>query len=147
MKFLIIRHADAVEQDHGSDEARHLTARGRAAARAVGERLRKEGLVFDAMLTSPLVRAVQTAELVVQGARFGGEVVAVTALAPGGSIRQAAEALKGEGAVVAAVGHEPSISALAGHLSGRSGHPPMKKAQVVVIDKGKLVAVLDPEGR
>jgi phosphohistidine phosphatase len=144
MKFLLIRHAHAIDQEAGiPDDARHLTATGRAAALAVGERLRREGHAFDALVTSPLVRAVQTAELVASAARYTGEVIAVTALAPGHSIRKAAEALDGLGEVVAAVGHEPSISALAAHLAGRSSHPPLKKAQVVVIDRGKVVAVLD----
>src|SRR5688572_23248704 len=145
MKFLLIRHADAIDQDHGPDEARHLTARGRQAARAVGERLRREGLAFDAMVTSPLARAVQTAELLAQGARYTGVVLTQLSLAPGHSVRRAAEDLEGHGAVVAVVGHEPTISALAAHLGGRASHPPMKKAQVVVIDRGKIVSVLDPE--
>src|SRR5262245_17528912 len=144
MKLLLIRHAHAIDRgdkgaDDLTDEARYLTARGREVALAMGERLHAAGYRFDAMLTSPLTRAVQTAELVAQGARYRGDVVALMTLAPDHSVKKAARDLEGAGAVVGVVGHEPSISALAGHLLGRA-HAPMRKAQVVVIEDGKQLA-------
>ena len=146
MKVLLIRHAHAVDQDGpGPDEARHLTARGRSVARRVGERLLAKGIHIDALVTSPLVRAVQTAELVAHGARYGGEIEALVALEPGASPRQVAAALAKLGDVVAAVGHEPGLSVLAALLAGRASHPPLKKAQVVIVDGGKLVGSLDPD--
>jgi phosphohistidine phosphatase len=144
MKVLLIRHAHAIDQDHGlPDDARYLTGKGRRAARVLGERLRREGLVPDVVVTSPLTRAVQTAELLAQAVGFQGEVTVLVELSPEGSPRRAAAALEWLGAVVAAVGHEPTISATAAHLGGRSSHPPMKKAQAVVVARGKIVAVLD----
>jgi phosphohistidine phosphatase len=146
MKVLLIRHAHAIDQDGPApDEARHLTARGRALARKVGERLRAEGIHIDVLLTSPLVRAVQTAELVAIGARYGGEIEALPALEPGASPRKTAAKLAERGEVVAAVGHEPGLSVLAALLAGRASHPPLKKAQVVIVDGGKLVGSLDPD--
>ena len=146
VKVLLIRHAHAVDGVEGMpDEARHLTAVGRAIARKVGERLHADGIVFDAMVTSPLVRAVQTAELVAQAARYGGEIECVTALAPGESPRHAAHELEGRGAAVAAIGHEPSISALAALFAGKKSHPGLRKGQVLIFDEGRLVYSLDPD--
>src|SRR5262249_9528193 len=71
MKVLLIRHTHAVDGDEAlDDEARWLTAKGRTLARAVGARLRDDEIVPDAIVTSPLVRAVQTAELVARGLKF-----------------------------------------------------------------------------
>lgn len=146
MKVILIRHAHAVEDlDAHSDDSRHLTVRGRGTARKVGERLRADGIAFDALVTSPLVRAVQTAELVAQGARYGGEIEAVVALGPGGGVRRAAEELQGRGEAVVAVGHEPSISALAAHLTGRSSHAALRKGQVLIVEGGRVVYSLDPD--
>lgn len=146
MKVLLIRHAHAIDHEGSApDEARHLTSRGRAVARKVGERLRAQGIHIDMLVTSPLVRAVQTAELVAIGARYGGEIEALPALEPGASPRKAAALLAERGEVVAAVGHEPGLSVLAALLAGRASHPPLKKAQVVIVDGGKLVGSLDPD--
>jgi phosphohistidine phosphatase len=146
MKVLLIRHAHAADQDRAlPDAARHLTRRGRDLARRLGARLRAEGIVFDALVSSPLVRAVQTAELVAQGAGYEGEVSALPALAPDGSPHRVAADLEGVGAAVAVVGHEPSISHLAAVLLGRASHAAFKKGQLVIIVDGKVAATIDPE--
>jgi phosphohistidine phosphatase len=146
MRVLLLRHAHAVEPDDGlPDEARWLTPHGRRVARAVGERLRSEGLLFDAAISSPLVRAVQTAELVAQGAGYQGPIVATAALAPGFSARIGAVALEGAGASVLVVGHEPSISQLVGFLAGSTGGGPFRKAQVVIVDDGRIAGTIDPD--
>jgi phosphohistidine phosphatase len=146
MKVVLIRPTPAVDPHlAASDASRHLTARGRALARKVGERLKRDGVSFDVIVTSPLVRAVQTAELVAQAAGYDGEIRAVVALAPDGSVRRAVEELEGAGAAVVAVGHEPSISALAAHLGGRSSHPSLRKGQALVFDEGRLVTSIDPD--
>ncbi len=146
MKVVLIRHAHAVDQHAATtDDSRHLTLRGRDVARRVGERLRADGVVYDAMVTSPLVRAVQTAELVAQGARYGGEIEAIVALAPGGTVRRVVEELEGRGAAVVAVGHEPGISAMAAHLAGRHSHPSLRPGQVLIFEAGRLVYSLDPD--
>ena len=146
MKVLLIRHAHAVDQDDRiDDEARWLTAKGRALARAVGERLRDDEIAVDAIFSSPLVRAVQTAELVARGLKFHGLVEVVPALAPAGSVRRAAQELDGRGDLVVAVGHEPGISALAAHLVGR-GVAAFRKGQALLVDDGRVVYTLDPEG-
>ena len=147
MKVLLIRHAQAIDlEDHDdlTDDARWLTAKGRAVARQVGERLREDEIAPAVIVSSPLVRAVQTAELVARGLKFQGVVEVVPALAPDGSVRRAAAEIEERGALVAAVGHEPAISALAAYLVGR-GVAAFRKGQAIVIDDGRVVYTLDPE--
>jgi phosphohistidine phosphatase len=145
MKVLLIRHTHAVDGDENlDDDSRWLSAKGRALARAVGARLREDEIVPDAIVTSRLVRAVQTAELVARGLKFQGVVEVVPDLAPDGSVRRAAKEIEERGALVAAVGHEPGISALAAHLVGR-GVAGFRKGQALVIDDGRVVYTLDPD--
>ncbi len=145
MKVLLIRHTHAVDGDEGiDDEARWLTAKGRALARQVGERLRDDEIEPDLIVTSPLVRAVQTAELVARGLKHRGVVEVVPALAPDGSVRRAAADLEARAGLVAAVSHEPAISALAAHLVGR-GVTAFRKGQALLVDDGRVVYALDPE--
>jgi phosphohistidine phosphatase len=109
-----VRHAEAAS---GSpDELRPLTAEGRAQARSLGERLRSEGVDPSAILTSPLLRARETGELLAQ------ELDAVTAvderLAPGATAERVAEAAAERGGTVIAVAHQPDCSQIAAALSG-----------------------------
>jgi phosphohistidine phosphatase len=88
VKVFLVRHAHAVDEDARlSDADRFLSVRGRETARRVAERLKEAGVTFDALLTSPLVRAVQTAELLAAVLAPGELVAAWPALAPGGSLR------------------------------------------------------------
>src|SRR5919198_3484467 len=62
MKLYFLRHADALE---GTDDAaRPLSAHGKKEAREVGRFLKRAGIEFDAAYSSPLIRARQTAEIV-----------------------------------------------------------------------------------
>ena len=146
MKVYLIRHAHAVDEGARLDDAhRYLTARGRKVAREAGARLLAHGATFDAVLTSPLVRAVQTAELLAERLGYLGEIVALPALAGGVPPRVAAEGLAARGVAVAVVGHEPGISALGALLLGRPSFPPFKKGQVSLIEDGRAVWYLDPD--
>jgi phosphohistidine phosphatase len=146
VKIYLVRHAHAV--DGGSrtnDEGRWLTAEGRTVARRVGARLRADGVSLDLILVSPLVRAVQTAELIAQGMEWTGPVEVLACLAPSGSARVAASEVAARGVTVAVVGHEPNMSALGAHLANHAHFPGFKKAQVCLVDNGKLLMTLDPD--
>jgi phosphohistidine phosphatase len=146
VKIYVIRHSRAVEPGPWmSDDARWLDARGREVAAAVGAKLRERGVAFDALVTSPLVRAVQTAELVAAAAGYAGIIEAVPALAPGGPTRAVVEDLSARGAAVAAVGHEPSISALVAALAGRAKVAGLRPCQVVLVEDGAIAWSLDPD--
>ena len=143
MRLVLVRHAVAVPASPAlSDDARYLSPPGREAARALGARLRAEAVALDAILASPLVRAVQTAELLAAAVGFAGLVEATDLLGPGGSIQRAADLAETRGAAVALVGHEPAISALAAFLTGRPSFPPFRPAQAVLVDDGREVLAI-----
>lgn len=133
----LIRHADAVAADvAGSDPHRWLSSRGREAARGLARLLREREVELDAVVTSPLPRAVQTAELVADGTDFLGEIEVLPSLAPGAHPRRTAEALPERGLSIAVVGHEPSISMLGALLLGKPSFPPFRTAQACAIENG-----------
>ncbi len=81
MRVTLIRHAEAGD-DAPRDESRALTSRGRADARRLGRALARRGVRFTAIVTSPLVRAVQTAEIVAAATEYRGRMTATDLLQP-----------------------------------------------------------------
>jgi phosphohistidine phosphatase len=125
MRLLIVRHAEAAS---GSpDDLRPLTPEGREHARAVGDRLRKEGFAADAVLSSPLLRARETAEALGLGAPEVDD-----RLAPGASPFDVRDAAAGRGETVVVVGHQPDCSKAVAALSGgeEPAFPPCAHALV-----------------
>lgn len=123
MNLILIRHAEAVS--HGapgiaSDEDRPLTDNGRAQARALAEAMQKRQYRPDALATSPLVRAVQTAEEMAAVWGLSPEnVLHCDHLAPGGRRRKLSKFLLSlTGSTIALVGHQPDIEELTGWLIG-----------------------------
>ena len=112
MHLLIVRHAAAAPGN--PDELRPLTPTGRDQAQRLGESLRAEGIVPDAVLSSPLRRARETAE-----ALGLGEPEVDERLAPGASPTDMSEAAHGRGETVIVVGHQPDCSRAVAELSGR----------------------------
>jgi phosphohistidine phosphatase len=146
VQVYIIRHGHAVDEGPGlSDEARYLSKKGRKIVREVGHHLRDAGIELDAILTSPLVRAVQTAELLAERMDYLGIVEALPALAPGVPPRVAAAELASRGSRVAVVGHEPGLSFLGAYLCGRPSFPPLRKAQVSLVEDGQGRWFLNPD--
>jgi phosphohistidine phosphatase len=146
VRVYLIRHADAVDAGPRiSDDARWLSERGRDQCRRVGERLANHGVELDVVLSSPLTRAVQTAELIAGALGWRGVVQTAVALSPGVPARAASNELPGRGDSIALVGHEPSIAELAAYLCGRPAFPPFRRAQVALIDGGRPVWTLDPD--
>ncbi len=119
MILYIMRHATAEEAaSDGDDGARRLTSRSRDRMGEAAAGMRTLGLKFDVILTSPLARAAETAELV--SAAYGNEPApqVLPALATGVAPAEVVSALKqfaryGE---VMVVGHEPQLSNLASLL-------------------------------
>jgi phosphohistidine phosphatase len=115
MRLLIVRHAEAAPGD--PDELRPLTPEGREHARVLGLRLRAEGLVPDAILTSPMLRACETA------AALGlGEPEIDERLAPGATPAEVREVALARGETVVVVAHQPDCGRAAAALTG--GPPP-----------------------
>ncbi|MEO8705718.1 MAG: phosphoglycerate mutase family protein [Kofleriaceae bacterium] len=138
MRIYLVRHGDAVpEEDAGSDRDRWLSPRGREAARVLGRLMREENVVPDAILSSPLPRAVQTAELLAASLDYLGVLVSRRCFEPSAQPRVAAAEISAAGLSVIVVGHEPSISALGGFLLNRPSFPPFRTAQCCAIANAK----------
>ncbi len=135
MKVYLVRHAEAVPEDVGlGDDDRFLSPRGREHARILARLLREQAVELDAVLSSPLPRAVQTAELVADGLDYLGSIEVLPALRPGAHPRVAATELVTRGMSVLVVGHEPMISSLGAHLLGRPAFPAFRTAQCCAIE-------------
>jgi phosphohistidine phosphatase SixA len=125
MRILLVRHGEAVPYDATpADERRWLTEAGRAGVREVALELATRGVRFTRVYTSPLVRAVQTAEILVQHVHPASDVpvcVHVPLSAEEGSTIQALAVLDTAQAddTVVLVTHMPKISALASLLTGQ----------------------------
>ena len=136
MDLLLLRHGTA--EDHGhplGDGARALVEKGRHQSRNAGKFLARIGCLPEIVLTSPLVRARQTAEEFCAAAGIG-EPVEAGWLACGMDPESALEELRayGEFGRVMIVGHEPDFSELIGHLVGAgAGRVRMKKGGVALV--------------
>jgi phosphohistidine phosphatase len=138
VRIFLVRHGDAVpEEDAGSDRDRWLTPKGREAVRVLGKLLREQGVNLDAILCSPLPRAVQTAELLAASLDYFGSIASRRSLEPAAQPRVAAAELSAAGRSVLIVGHEPSISSLGAYLLGIPAFPQFRTAQCKVIENGK----------
>ncbi len=137
MKLYIVRHGRAVDWGGGTTDAiRHLTAKGRERFRETVRAACDAGMAVDAIVTSPLVRAVQTADLLAEGLQFEGEVTADPILATGISGRDLPEFLESHAdcGAIALVGHNPHFTGLVGDLLGLVGKFCMKKGAIVAIE-------------
>lgn len=122
MKLYLVRHGIAEEAAASlNDFDRSLTNKGRKRTREVGQVLASKREVPSLILTSPLVRAVQTAEVLALTLE-PDEVTVRQELAPGGDAADLVrELVKKKVKSVMLVGHEPSMSELAVHLVGEAG--------------------------
>lgn len=134
MDIYVIRHAQAIDRHQPIEDAhRPLTARGRRDARRLGKLLRRQEVELDALITSPLVRAVETASQVVEGLDWGGGIEVAPELQPGRDpVDVVREVLlpRADLEAVAVVGHEPQLSALVGMLL-RATVPELAKPSAV----------------
>ena len=141
MDVFLIRHAAAIDETlELRDPMRQLTAEGRTQARSLGDRLRWHDCSPTYVFTSPLVRAVQTAELVVASLAAEHVVDVLPALAPGEPTRAVIAALAGlaTDASVVLVGHEPGMSAIGAMLVGDTNFASLAKAEAVRISEGAV---------
>lgn len=123
MELYLIRHAEAVPlgaEGITQDADRPLTSNGIEQAHLVADAFQRQGVRVGVVLSSPLVRARQTAEEMVRSwPAPAPDVQSCDHLAPGGKRRKLARALDELGAEsVALVGHEPDLSRLAAWLIG-----------------------------
>jgi len=118
MKIHILRHGIAVESGtpgYENDAERPLIPKGKRQLRQTAAAMKTMGLRFDLILSSPYLRAKQTAEIVAESLKLKRQLRFSDTLAPDGSptnlIRQLNE-LKPAPENVMLVGHEPYLSCL-----------------------------------
>jgi phosphohistidine phosphatase len=142
MMLSLLRHGIAVEPGspgYEDDSARPLTAKGERRTRRIAEGMLALGLSYDLILSSPYVRARQTADLVAEVLKTPEGVQLSDTLTPEGSPRQVIEALHSderERQGILLVGHEPYLSRLISTLlTGNSNLPVvMKKGGLCMLD-------------
>jgi phosphohistidine phosphatase len=142
----LLRHGDAEPHGARSDFERRLTERGERQAHAAGQALARMGVRFSDVLTSPKVRARDTARLA--AAAWGQEPQLHEALAGDFDADQALDLLGSEDgdARLLVVGHEPDLSQTVEELSG--ARIDLKKGGLAVVrvddGAGELVMLLRP---
>lgn len=137
-ELYLIRHGVAEERgDKWPDDAkRPLSADGMSKMEKTARGLARLGITLDVILTSPLIRTRQTADIVSAELDQHPPVVNTDALAPGGDFAAVVAALEKQArrTRIGLVGHEPAIGELAARLIG-SRHPfEFKKGAVCRID-------------
>jgi phosphohistidine phosphatase len=146
LELYLIRHGLAAERgdDWPDDTKRPLTKDGISRLHREAEALENLGIVFAQIVTSPLVRTRQTADVFAEFVKPKIPIAHLDALRPEGTAAAVIEELprytkKGS---VALVGHEPNLGELAGKLIGSKTPLPFKKGGMCRID----FEVLPPKG-
>ena len=113
MKLFVVRHAAAIERTSNvPEEQRYLTPQGRAFIRKTARTMLKKGMEPCLILTSPLVRAVQTADILAEALKYIVPVMVTDELSPGfdvGALRRLLNEFQRMDQLVI-VGHEPDLS-------------------------------------
>jgi phosphohistidine phosphatase len=150
MQLYVVEHGIAVEGGEGiPDEWRPLTDKGRRRFQKTARAFGKLGRKLDLILTSPLVRAVQTAEILARETE-PGEVAVLAELDPKFDVevlRNAIASRAGKAEAVAIVGHEPQLSSVLAALSGVSqAEIDLENGTIVRVDVSTLTdgASADP---
>lgn len=134
----LLRHGDAVPRDGSDDAARALTEKGERQSAVAGEALAALGAEIETCLTSPKVRAAETARLACLPLGIEPEVERALEARPFDPLALAA----GRGETML-VGHEPALSTEIAGLTG--ARVKLRKGGLAIVDGSTLVALLRPE--
>jgi phosphohistidine phosphatase len=146
MNLYLLRHGIAVEPGtygYENDSERPLIPKGERRLRAAVAAMKELELSFDLILSSPFVRARQTAEIVADGMKLKKDLKLSDDLIPGGSSKAlicALKELKPEPENVLLVGHEPYLSRLISLLIANDEYAAieMKKGGLCKLEIGEL---------
>lgn len=133
----LLRHGDA-EDSSGDDAARRLTPKGERQAEAAGRAVAALGAEIEVCLTSPKVRAADTARLACQALGLAPEIAVELRGGPFDSPGLAA----GRGNALL-VGHEPDFSSEVARLTGANAK--LRKGGLAIVDGSTLIALLRPK--
>jgi phosphohistidine phosphatase len=137
MELYLLRHGIAADRGAGDDAQRALTAAGRPKLRQVLERAARVKVSPSLILSSPYLRAVETAGMAAKILPYRKKIVQTEALLPEAApdaFWEEIRARRHEGAILAA-GHEPMLSATVAYLMGApTMRIDMKKGALARID-------------
>jgi phosphohistidine phosphatase len=138
LEVYLIRHGVAAERgkDWPDDSQRPLTPEGVARLRKAAQGLNAIGVTFDQIVTSPLVRTRQTADVFSEMLKSKPPIVTSDALAPAGTPAAVVQEITKHvrKARIALVGHEPNLGELAAQLIGARNPLEFKKGGICRID-------------
>ena len=147
MQIHILRHGTAEDVKHGgSDAGRKLTAAGRDEVRRAIEHARAK-ISPSLILSSPFVRAIETAEIAAAVLGYKGNIVRIRALEPSASPHEVWQEIRNRQneTQILLAGHEPLLSQLASYLlAAPAMQIEMRKAMLLRIDIGRFGQ--DPQG-
>jgi phosphohistidine phosphatase len=133
----LVRHEEAEPGYDIPDANRALTGKGRSRMRATGKMVLQHAAI-DLIYTSPLVRAVQTAEILIGALGIDEPMYARDEIAAPPSLRSIIDLIDAAPADVrgvAVVGHEPTLSELSAEMLGLDAFPrAFKKGMVLALD-------------
>lgn len=144
-----MRHGPAEDQAASlRDFDRALTQSGRGVVAKVARVLREKGALPTRMLSSPLVRARETAEIVVEHAVPTLSIEIESEIGPGGDLRGLLLSHASQLGAPMFVGHEPDVSSVTAQLTGSLGSG-FDRAMIAAIDleagaRASLAWILDP---
>lgn len=133
----LLRHGDA-ERGDGDDAARRLTAKGQRQSELAGRALAALGIEIEACLTSPKLRAADTARLACEALGVEPEIAAELS----GAGLDSAGLAAGRGETML-VGHDPYFSDEIARLTGAKAK--LRKGGLAIIDGNTLLALLRPD--
>jgi phosphohistidine phosphatase len=143
MKLIVIRHAAAIERTpQVLEEHRYLTPEGREFFRKTACTMAKKGIKPDLVLSSPLLRAVQTADIFAETIAFSGPLIITDELSPGFDLpgfRRLADSF-GEFTEIAIVGHEPDLSSMVSLLLSIEGGFRFRKGSAIRLKLDSMLA-------
>ena len=114
MRLFLVRHAEAAPGE--PDDLRTLTTQGKQQARELGRRFARKGVKPDAVISSPLLRARETAEGIASA--LGVDAEQDERLAPGATPEDVRAVVAGRGKTVVVVGHQPDCGQIVAAISG-----------------------------
>jgi phosphohistidine phosphatase len=157
MRLFLIRHTSAIEKakrQADSDDHCYITSEGRIIARRFFAEIRKSLSNIEHICTSPLTRAVQTAEILAGVIEFNGDIELADELRNESSITSVISLISRNSTLndLALVGHEPKMSILLNSICGSNSQlNGFAKCGVAIIDylpashSGRLLSYIDPK--